>query len=135
MSLDGDQVRASIRHELTQLFSTRLSCPFDAFFESDDGVLQYGIPDSNAMSMDSISDRQRLEAALILAVKRFEPRLSEVTVSVQPSVERGADALVKIDGRLRLGLTMQRATFVLDPRRTPGAPIARASRLQEGHDE
>lgn len=122
MYMDGDQVQASIRNELIQIFATRSSCPFHAFFENDHGVLDYGIPDSSGMSMDAIEDRRRLEAALVLAIARFEPRLSDVTVSVQPSTERGADALVKIDGRLQLGSTTRHATFVLDPRRMLDAP-------------
>lgn len=126
MQMDGERIHASIRTELIQIFATRSSCPFQAFFENDHGVLDYGVPDSSAMSMDSIADRQRLEAALVLAVERFEPRLSDVTVNVQPSAERGADALVKITGRLRLGLTTQHATFVLDPRRMLDASHARA---------
>lgn len=121
MSMDGDQVRTSIRDELLQLFATRLPCAFGAFFAHDHGVLDYGIPDSSAMSMDAIEDRRRLEAALALAIARFEPRLSEVSVSVAPSAERGADALVRIDARLRLGRTVQHATFFLDPRRSPDA--------------
>jgi len=114
-------LRRSIGTELARLLSSRSRQTFDTFCLSKDGVVDYGIPDTGAVSMRSTADRQRLANVICHAISVFEPRLIDVSVQVigKPSSEQGgiddAVAWVRISGTMRMKPIMERATFVMTP--------------------
>ncbi|MCP1118043.1 type VI secretion system baseplate subunit TssE [Robbsia andropogonis] len=106
-------LKQSILHELQRLLSSRSRLPFDVFVSEAADLLDYGIPDSSAMTMASIHDRAMLAKAIRHAISVFEPRLHDVTVEITPTPERGADARVRIEGMLWGQRAQQRTTFAM----------------------
>jgi type VI secretion system protein ImpF len=49
-----------------------------------DSVLEYGIPDCTGMSVKSPAAQNELRSAIEITLRRFEPRLSSVLVSIEP---------------------------------------------------
>jgi type VI secretion system protein ImpF len=55
-----------------------------AFPQCDASILTYGIPDFSSYSLRSKADQNKLRRAIELALRRFEPRLSQVAVTLEP---------------------------------------------------
>lgn len=119
--LGAASLRRSIGTELARILSSRSRRTFDGFCHSEDGVVDYGIPDSSSLSMRSMADRQLLASAIDHAISLFEPRLIDVIVQVigrQLSEQGGIDdaaAQVRISGTMRMKPILERATFVMTP--------------------
>ncbi|WP_347557939.1 type VI secretion system baseplate subunit TssE [Robbsia sp. KACC 23696] len=118
---EWQRLRRSVKHELENLFSSRSGLAMDAYLTGMLTVLDYGLPDTTALSMDSVLDRQHLEKAIARAIATFEPRLRTVTVSVRASAIRGADACISVNGTLRLAHRQHRVQFELAASGNPEA--------------
>lgn len=101
----------SIGRELRQLFNTRSPLSVADYAQGSGTVLEYGIPDFSALSAQNTADLQQLAAALRLAVQRYEPRLSDVSVQVSATPNRHEVALVRIGAQARAGLALRRVDF------------------------
>src|ERR1700742_586093 len=87
----ADALRASIARDLARLLNTRSRLSFEAFAACEGSVLDYGMPDFSARSVESGADRNAIAAAIARAIALFEPRLVNVTVHLAPaSVTRRA---------------------------------------------
>jgi type VI secretion system protein ImpF len=80
---DREALKESIRQELVRLLNTRCSVPTDRLGEEERTVLNYGIPDFSSFSPQSTDDQARLTAIIRQSVAAYEPRLSEVQVTVE----------------------------------------------------
>jgi type VI secretion system protein ImpF len=109
----ADALRASIARDLARLLNTRSRLGFEAFAECEGSVLDYGMPDFTARSMESGEDRDAIAAAMARAIALFEPRLANVTVHLAPaSVTRRAPP-VAIRGEMRAGAAVHHVAFEL----------------------
>ena len=78
--LDSDELKRSVRDEVSRLLNTR--CPVRE--DRNGAVIDYGLPDFSWMSAASETDRQQLAATISRKVAKFEPRLREVRVTLEP---------------------------------------------------
>jgi type VI secretion system protein ImpF len=93
-TLTREGLRESVRRELHALLNTRSALPAAVYLERELTVIDYGIPDLSDFSAAHPEDRARLAVLVLRAVQAYEPRLSEVRVTVAGYEER--DGLLKL---------------------------------------
>ncbi len=86
-TFDRGLLKASIRRELQRLLSTRSSLPANQTAGRELTVIDYGIPDFSTVFPKNQADRVRLAAVIRRAIEVFEPRLSQVSVRIEPLPE------------------------------------------------
>ena len=112
--LDADGVEASVVRELRRLLNSRSRIPLSAFTDAELTVLDYGIPDYGAHSAQSEADRRRVAAAVRHAIEAFEPRLTDVDVSLVDGATGKTIALFCIEATLQVAHTVRRINFTLN---------------------
>ncbi|WP_347555611.1 type VI secretion system baseplate subunit TssE [Robbsia sp. KACC 23696] len=105
--------RASIANELSDLFQTLSRVPIRRYEVQILDLLDYGLPDLRGLSMQSAADRQLLARVMVLAITRFEPRLSDVHITLHADSVGPVDAQLSIRARIRAGPVREEAHFVL----------------------
>lgn len=116
-TLDRRGLRESVRRELERLFNTRSSLPADRLRDRERTVVEYGVPDLSVLAPGRQEDRQRLAAVLRETIEAYEPRLSDVRVTVdEPSPEpaRGQALTARIDAVLVVEEVHEPISFGLD---------------------
>jgi type VI secretion system protein ImpF len=81
-----EQLKDSLARELEALLNTRLGFPpgrFDAAPEARSSVLNYGLADFAGYCLSSSEDRAAICASLKDAIERHEPRLKNVSASLE----------------------------------------------------
>lgn len=94
------EVQASVQRELEQLLNTRSPTLAAQFATRTLTVIDYGIPDFTAFSPQNSADRDRMGRLITRALTAFEPRLRQVTATVEPLVGQPEAFLVKIAAAL-----------------------------------
>jgi type VI secretion system protein ImpF len=105
----GDRMRelkASLCRDLTALLNTRRAeQDFDpAFEESANSILTFGIMDFTAFNLRNRIDQDTVRLSIERSIRRFEPRLSNVSVTVQdtdpvrPMLRFEISAVIRING-------------------------------------
>lgn len=82
----AEQLKDSLARELEDLLNTRLGFPagrFDASPEARASILNYGLADFAAFCLSSSEDRAAICASLKDAIERHEPRLKNVSASLE----------------------------------------------------
>lgn len=107
------QLKQSVRRDLEWLLNTRQT-PLGLspeMKETTNSVATYGLPDFTHLTIDSASDQKFIKREIEDTVKRFEGRLENVVVSIEPvrSVERVLR--FRIDARLKIDPTPEPVTF------------------------
>jgi type VI secretion system protein ImpF len=115
-----EQLEASIGRELSRLLNTRSRLSLNEFSAAGGTTLDYGIPDTSALSPKSQQDLERLQSAVSQAVIFYEPRLKDVTVKAFPSRRAGAAATLLIAGTVMIGLKLRQLNFELQLDPPPG---------------
>ena len=111
--LDRQALEESVRHEVARTLNTRCPRPERLQEEGERTVLNYGVPDFSFLAAGRGSDRQRLADDLAQAVAAYEPRLSQVRVTLDP-VEGNPTALVgRIEAVLAVGMVREAVAFPL----------------------
>ncbi|MFP4270599.1 MAG: type VI secretion system baseplate subunit TssE [Alphaproteobacteria bacterium] len=118
--LDLSGLARSVERSLADLIATR--APGEAALAAT--VAGYGVPEAISHPPADPAARARLAAAIREAVRRFEPRLGEVTVVIAPHPQRADAALCRIDGVLRHGRMTRPVGFSLDLERHVGTADA-----------
>ena len=97
------QVKQALRRDLEWLLNTRrvLEVPEELPFVSD-SILAYGLPDFTNLSVKNAEDQHDLTRALEATLKRFEPRLEDVVVTVANASVLERAFRFKIEARLRI---------------------------------
>ena len=113
-ALSADGLEASVARELSRLTNSRSRIPLSDFQEATLTVLDYGIPDTLALSALSERDKALISEALERAIKVFEPRLTQVEVTVLPSATGKTVARYMIAANLRIAHTVRRINFRID---------------------
>jgi type VI secretion system protein ImpF len=67
-----------------------------------DSLLSYGLPDVTTMTVKSAEDQRDLGLALEATLKRFEPRLEDIVVSVANASVLERAFRFRIEARLRI---------------------------------
>jgi len=81
-----EQLKDSVARDLEALLNTRAGCPphaFDDYPEARASILNYGLLDFAAFSLSSSEDRAAICASLKDAIERHEPRLRNVSATLQ----------------------------------------------------
>jgi type VI secretion system protein ImpF len=109
---DVRALKESVRRELWRLLNTRRhGRPWQADGREEMTVLDYGLPDFSSLSASSGSDQNRLAAEVAAAVSAFEPRLRDVTVSVEPPRETERALRFRIDAVMMVDPAPEPVTF------------------------
>ncbi len=77
-------MRRSVRRDLEHLLNTRRRplLPVEGLEEIEDSVVRYGLPDIAAQNLGSAHGRAALVRELEQTIRKFEPRLRRVKVSI-----------------------------------------------------
>lgn len=106
-------LKASVWRDLNFLLNTRRreeEVP-EEFNEANKSLLTYGLPDFSRYSLKNPGDVSRLRRAIEGAIRRFEPRLEKVTVTLEEVEETAAALHFRVDGLLRLDPTPEPVSF------------------------
>lgn len=97
------QVKQALKRDLEWLLNTRrvLEVP-DELPLLANSLLAYGLPDFSNSSVRSAGDQHDLTLALEVTLKRFEPRLEDIVVSVANASVLERAFRFKIEARLRI---------------------------------
>lgn len=107
------QVRAALRRDLDWLFNARrtpIEVPADAR-ELRKSTFWFGLPDITGLSMDSGKDRDLLARAMQTAIEAFEPRLAQVSVTVQEPSGIARILRFRIEAILLIAPAPERVSF------------------------
>lgn len=109
-----ERFKASVLRDLEWLLNTRRipEEPPRSLEELPRSVYYFGLPDITSMSADAPSDRQRLAQRVREAIRIFEPRLTDVRVTIPPS-GGGPDRLVHfaVEGTLQVEPNPEEVVF------------------------
>ena len=107
------QIKASLRRDLEWLLNTRrTSIPVPEWTkELRYSLFRFGLPDITEYSLTSSVDQDRLTSEVEEAVETFEPRLMNVTVSVQPAMVGTRQLKFSIEALLRIEPAPERVLF------------------------
>ena len=97
-------LKASLWRDLSALLNTKRreeEVP-EQFTESNRSLLTYGLPDFSSYGLKSEVAQNRLRRAIEAAIRRFEPRLENVTVALEPSNETDRALRFRVDAFLRV---------------------------------
>jgi type VI secretion system protein ImpF len=104
-----EAVRLSIARDLQRLLNTRRApAPFTPHAAT---VLDYGVPEFSHLSASSATDRHTLAELLRAAIVAFEPRLQDVSVTLEPDPRTPSGLLGYIASKVRLGSFLEPVTF------------------------
>jgi type VI secretion system protein ImpF len=112
--LQGEHaLRQSVARELSRLLNARSSLTMETFAKSDGTVLDYGLPDFSDLSLRSSRDRDAIIAAVRQAIALFEPRLAEVKVEFRFPPGDEQNAVLAVDGTMRVNRSVEHVFFEL----------------------
>lgn len=98
-------LKASVRRDLEWLLNTRRIAdpPDEALKEVNKSVYTYGLPDLSTLTMEASGDRNRVVRQITAAITNFEPRLTNVRLSLveRPDASKN-DVRLRIEAMLRM---------------------------------
>jgi len=74
-------------------------------------VINYGLPDITAMGLNSASDNRRLRLAIETCLRNFEPRLSDVRVTLDSGDTTDRKLRFHIEGSMKLDPAPEEVSF------------------------
>jgi type VI secretion system protein ImpF len=108
------ELKASVARDLEALLNTRQECldviPPD-FPEAGVSLLTYGLPDCSSYNLHSQRDRQKVHRAIESAITKFEPRLADVRVSLEPMKEYDPSLRFRVGALLKMDPAPTPVTF------------------------
>jgi type VI secretion system protein ImpF len=112
-SLALDTLRAAVRRDLEALLNARRRRlpPPEALVELPVSPVGYGIPDATAGSFTEESRRNALAREVEATIRRFEPRLTDISVTAQKSEQLDRSLRLKIEAVLRTDPVPEAVTF------------------------
>jgi type VI secretion system protein ImpF len=107
------QVKESVKRDLEWLLnSKRTPEPVPpGLSHLERSLLTFGMPDLSALSLTSVQDQDSLRRAIEVLIRRFEPRLTGVSVSQVEGIERDRSVRFRIDAMLRVDPAPEPVTF------------------------
>lgn len=101
--LDGPALAESIRGALVRLLGSRADRSVESYLSGPRLVTSYGVPGTVDFTAVSLSDRQLMAHCLEAAIASYEPRLSQVSVAIEPTRDR----LRPLEARLTATVMLQ----------------------------
>lgn len=82
-------LKESIRRDLEYLFNARFCriSPPQKYKNLDDSLINFGLPDLSVINMSSMESRKAFCRDIEVSIKRFEPRITSVKVTVPDVVD------------------------------------------------
>ena len=96
-----EEIRAGVIRDLEWLLNSR-RVPGDLPSPLEESLLAFGLPDLSAARLDEPRTRTGVRDAILDAIRRFEPRLTDVRVEVEESVRPDRRVRFRIEGILRV---------------------------------
>ena len=112
--LSAGDLRNAVSRDLETLLNTRSESARlvgDAFPESRDSALTYGLPDFSSFSLLGSHDRDRVKRTLERTIAQHERRLSRVRVALEPPVAHERALRFRVDALLGLGDDREKVRF------------------------
>jgi type VI secretion system protein ImpF len=112
-----DEFKKGVRRDIEWLLNTRQPIEHAHGKETERSLYMYGLPDIASLSMSSIRDRQMLAKTIEDTISLFEPRISNLRVSLVTQGEQRVQSLrFVLEGILRMDPSPEPVTFdtVLD---------------------
>jgi type VI secretion system protein ImpF len=81
------------------------------FTEARQSLVNYGLPDFSALSLQSLEDRNRIRRVLEQTIALFEPRLTRVRVTLEAPRAHEQTLRFRIDAMLRVEPAPEPVTF------------------------
>lgn len=109
-----DQVKQAVTRDLEALLNTRRERFEDLppeFTEARQSLVNYGLPDFSALSLQSLEDRNRIRRVLEQTIALFEPRLTRVRVTLEALRAHEQTLRFRIDAMLRVEPAPEPVTF------------------------
>ena len=105
-------LKQTVKRDLEWLLNTRSepAVPED-LPEVSRSLASFGLPDLTSWNVKSPDEQQGLRHALEEAIRRFEPRLEGVEVTLENTSEIDRAVRFRIDARLRIDPTPEPVTF------------------------
>src|SRR5262245_40763862 len=118
------EFKASLCRDLAAILNTRRADEdFDpAFVQCTNSILTYGVADFTSYNLNSGFDRERVRQSVERAIRKFEPRLTHVTVtveqpdSIRPVLKFQIEAMLRTDSTAAEAVVFD-ATIHRDSRR------------------
>jgi type VI secretion system protein ImpF len=106
-------MKQAVRRDLEWLLNTRCYTQAldDGLTEAEQSVAFYGLPDFTSLSVGNDDERYRVKSAIERAIKYFEPRFSDVTVSVEPISSVDRSLKLRIEATLEVEPTPEAVAF------------------------
>jgi type VI secretion system protein ImpF len=107
------QMKTAVRRDLEWLLNTRQivgGIP-EGLKETTRSLAAYGLPDFSAASVKSYTDQARMRRTIEDMISIFEPRLRDVSVSIEASEETERSLRFRIDGNLMVEPAPEPVTF------------------------
>jgi type VI secretion system protein ImpF len=101
--LSADGLQDSLQQDLLRLFNVRNGLTIEHFLTDAPTALDYGLPDTLALSPRSSADLARWEMVVAHAIALYEPRLAKVRVRVVPHERNPMAVRVHIAAAVALG--------------------------------
>jgi type VI secretion system protein ImpF len=107
------QIKASVKRDLEWLLNSKrpLFDPPGDLRHIRRSLLTFGLPDFTVASLNSTKDQDILRRAIEETVRRFEPRLANVTVRLEAGREFDRSLRFRIDGMLQVDPEPEPVTF------------------------
>jgi type VI secretion system protein ImpF len=107
------QLKESVKRDLEWLLNSRqvLADLPDELRQLDRSLLTYGLPDFTSSSLSNTNDQDLLRRSVEDVIRRFEPRLSRVTVALETPRMLDRSVRFRIDALLRVEPEPQPITF------------------------
>lgn len=107
--------KAAVRRDLEWLLNTRriAEMPPEDLTELNESVYVYGVPDITSLSRDSVGERRRLLKYVETALGIFEPRLTNIRISLVDTEgeNRRRELHFVVEATLRLDPTPEQVMF------------------------
>lgn len=106
-------LKASIRRDLEYLLNSRrppVEMP-EGTQELNHSVYYYGLPDISGLAVSNSKDQKVMVSMIERAIADYEPRLTNVVVSLQPAVGRARVLRFQIEALLMIEPAPERITF------------------------
>ena len=107
------QFKASLCRDLAALFNTRRAeQDFDPGYEqATNSLLTFGVADFTSFNLKNGIEQERVRRSIEQAIRRFEPRLARVTVTLEMPDALSPVLRFQIDALLRTGSDSQPVLF------------------------
>lgn len=105
--------REAVKRDLEWLMNTRQPPmpELSAYPAARASVINYGLPDITALGLSSAADHRQLRLAIEACLRNFEPRLSNIRVSVEGSDKTDRRLRFHIEGMMNLDPAPEEIAF------------------------